>query len=443
MVKKRNTLLIILLTMVQSLLAVSAGVAVLFNLSSDDIPTGVKAGISNIEGMKYAEAAETIEADYSQWFESNSFKLIVEDGETYEIPFSQIDFAVDGEATVNLLKTIDDIRDIPRLFQLHFTKTSVELAPVVRYDEAKLRMELLELSDQIFVEASDAQMQYVDGRIDKKPETEGVSLNVSNAADLIGKQLAENPLLDTITLSRHQNSVLQTVPASITMKDFEDIQHVIAGYTITATEQELAKPVQFAVDAINGTMMEPVAQGGEVFSFVNCLQSKSADFENDNEGYDQVASTLYATLLSAGIPTDSITRMAHKLAVDYIEPGLDAWISGDAGDLKFSNPFNHKIAIFAEKKGSMITVAIAGHGNDITQEYDISTQIVQRLTPPVAYVVDSDLKSGESITLNPGKDGVVVNVFRNDELISSDRYEAEKRIIRIAADSGLWDDERK
>ncbi len=135
--------------------------------------------------------------------------------------------------------------------------------------------------------------------------------------------------------------------------------------------------------------------------------------------------------------------MAHKLAVDYIEPGLDAWISGDAGDLKFSNPFNHKIAIFAEKKGSMITVAIAGHGNDITQEYDISTQIVQRLTPPVAYVVDSDLKSGESITLNPGKDGVVVNVFRNDELISSDRYEAEKRIVRIAADSGLWDDERK
>lgn len=443
MVKKRNTLLIILLTTVQSLLAVSAGVAVLFSLSSDDIPAGVKAGMSKIEGMKYAQAAATIEADYSALLQANSFKLIVEDGDTYEIPFSQIDVAVDGEATVNSLKTINGIKDIPRLFQLHFANISMELAPVVRYNEAKLRMELLEISDQVFVEASDAQMKYVGGKIEKKPETEGISLNVSNAADLIGKQLTENPLLETITLNRHDKSVLNAVPASVTMKDFDDIQHVIAGYTITAAEEELAKPVQFAVDAINGTILDPVAQGGEVFSFVTCLQSKSADFENDNEGYDQVASTLYAALLSAGMPKDSITRLPHKLAVDYIEPGLDAWISGNAGDLKFSNSFNNKIAIFAEKKNSMITVAIAGSGDDIIQDYEINIQTAQRLAPPVAYVVDSSLKSGESITLNPGKEGLLVNVFRNDELISTDRYEAEKRIVRIAADSDLWDDERK
>lgn len=443
MVKKRNTPLIILLTMIQSLLAVSAGVAVLFNLSSDDIPLGVSVGMSEVEGMKYSEAAARIESDYSDWYQANSLKLVIEDGDTYEIPFSQIDAAVDGEATVNSLKTIDGLGDIPRLLQIHFGKSSMELRPVVKFDEAKLRMALLELSDKIFVEATDAQMKYVDGKVEKEPEIEGRSLNVSNTADFIGNQLADNPLLETITLSRYSNSAIDTLPADITMRDFDGIQNVISGYTITTVDKELSGPVQFATDAINGTILPPASQGGEVFSFVNCLKSKSLNFENDNEGYDQVASTLYAALLSAGIPRDSITRLPHKLAVDYIEPGLDAWISGNAGDLKFSNPFDHKIAIFAEKKNNMITVAIAGKGVDMTQEYEISTQIVQRIAPPVAYVEDSSLKPGEKIVLNPGKEGIVVNVFRNDELISSDRYEAEKRIVRIAPESGVWDDERK
>lgn len=443
MVKKRNTPLIILLTMIQSLLAVSAGVAVLFNLSSDDIPLGVSVGMSEVEGMKYSEAAARIESDYSDWYQANSLKLVIEDGDTYEIPFSQIDAAVDGEATVNSLKTIDGLGDIPRLLQIHFGKSSMELRPVVKFDEAKLRMALLELSDKIFVEATDAQMKYVDGKVEKEPEIEGRSLNVSNTADFIGNQLADNPLLETITLSRYSNSAIDTLPADITMRDFDDIQNVISGYTITTVDKELSGPVQFAADAINGTILPPASQGGEVFSFVNCLKSKSLNFENDNEGYDQVASTLYAALLSAGIPRDSITRLPHKLAVDYIEPGLDAWISGNAGDLKFSNPFDHKIAIFAEKKNNMITVAIAGKGVDMTQEYEISMQIVQRIAPPVAYVEDSSLKPGEKIVLNPGKEGIVVNVFRNDELISSDRYEAEKRIVRIAPESGVWDDERK
>lgn len=443
MVKKRNTPLIILLTMIQSLLAVSAGVAVLFNLSSDDIPLGVSVGMSEVEGMKYSEAAARIESDYSDWYQANSLKLVIEDGDTYEIPFSQIDAAVDGEATVNSLKTIDGLGDIPRLLQIHFGKSSMELRPVVKFDEAKLRMALLELSDKIFVEATDAQMKYVDGKVEKEPEIEGRSLNVSNTADFIGNQLADNPLLETITLSRYSNSAIDTLPADITMRDFDGIQNVISGYTITTVDKELSGPVQFAADAINGTILPPASQGGEVFSFVNCLKSKSLNFENDNEGYDQVASTLYAALLSAGIPRDSITRLPHKLAVDYIEPGLDAWISGNAGDLKFSNPFDHKIAIFAEKKNNMITVAIAGKGVDMTQEYEISMQIVQRIAPPVAYVEDSSLKPGEKIVLNPGKEGIVVNVFRNDELISSDRYEAEKRIVRIAPESGVWDDERK
>jgi vancomycin resistance protein YoaR len=95
-------------------------------------------------------------------------------------------------------------------------------------------------------------------------------------------------------------------------------------------------------------------------------EKRTRGFENDNEGYDLVASTLYAALLKTGMPVDLITRLPHKMAVDYIEPGLDSWISGNAGDLKFKNPFKNKIAIFAERIEDRVVVAIAGSLADRT-----------------------------------------------------------------------------
>jgi len=35
------------------------------------------------------------------------------------------------------------------------------------------------------------------------------------------------------------------------------------------------------------------------------------------------------------------------------------------------------------------------------------------------------------VVLDPGKEGVTVRVYRNDELISTDTYEAESSIVQI------------
>lgn len=433
MIKTRKTPLIFLLIMIQSALAITAGIAVLFSASLKHVPAGVSVGNLSLGGLSYSQASDAIEHEYSERFGNDSIKLIVEGGLTVEIPFAQIEASVDGNAALESVRSIKGIKDIPKLFELYFSDAGMELHPAVIYNESKLRARLVELSEDIYTPPSDAEISYAEGIIKKRSDTSGTALNVSNAVDVINKQLLNDPWQPVI-LNGANNLVLQSVEAPVTMKDFEQIQQVLAEYTTNILEEELYDSIKLAVDSINGVILPANTEESQprVFSFVEELNNKSADFENDNEGYDQVASTLYAALLSAGVPSKSITRLPHKLAADYIEPGLDSWISGNAGDLKFTNPYGNKIAIFAEVKGERLTVAIAGNLKDMAKKYEIRTQIDQRFPPPVYYVENSTLKPGERIVLSTGKEGIVVNVFVNGELIDTNQYEAEKAIIQIA-----------
>ncbi len=443
MAKNRRTPLIFLLIMVQSALAITAGVVVLFSLSAKNVPPNVNCGGIDIGGMSYYEAAGAIESEYSEKFQSNTLKLKVEGGITREIPFSQIEAAVDGNATVASLQTIKGIRDIPNLLQIYFGDSGREITPVIKFNESKLRMALVELSDAINIEPVGAQISYSTGTVEKIPDTAGVSLNVTNAVDIIKQKFSADPF-EEILLDSSNSYVLQPVNADVTMKDYDEIQQVLAECTTTVIHEELSEDVRFAAEAINGIILPATLEGSDPqeFSFVKYLEKMQADFENDSEGYDQVASTLYVALLSAGLPRESIIRMPHELAVDYVEPGLDAWISGDAGDLKFTSPFSHKIGIFTEIRDGRITVAIAGSMNDKNEDYKITTEVVQRFKPSVVYVENKNLNPGEKIILNPGKEGVMVNVYRNNELISTDEYKAEKSIVQIAPNVN-WEQDSK
>jgi len=443
MVEKRKTLIIFLLIMIQSILAITAGVYALAMASTKAVPSGVSAGGRQIGGLSYSEAAQVIEEEYSGKLQSNALKLAFDNGKIYELPFSQIEAHVDAEAMLDSLKSIKGIDNIANILKVYFGGSTTQIDPVIKLNESKLRMALIEISRDVNTEPVDAQIHYITGTVVKTPDTPGLSLNVANAAEFIKRKLEENPL-EAIVFDSSDNYVLQPVNASVTMKEFDEIQQVLAEYTTIIKNDELKEHVQFAAEAINGVMLPAAAENEspQEFSFIEQLKKKSADIQNDNEGYDQVASTLYAALLMAGIPKDSIIRLPHELAPDYIEPGLDSWISGNGGDLKFTNPFSHKLAVFTELRDGRITVAVAGSMSDKIDDVNITTEIVQRFAPSVVYVENSRLKPGEKVVLYPGKEGIMVNVYRNDELISTDEYKAEKSIVQIAPNTD-WNQESK
>lgn len=440
--KTRKTLFIFLLIMVQSAVAVSAGIAALYFLSQRSLPPEVYAGDLSIGGMEYPQAVKKLEVAYADKFKINSIIIETEKG-TFQIPYTQINAKIDGKATLDSFSKISSLAGISMLFNAYFGESKPVLQPVVRLNEGKLREALMELSDRLYITPVDAEIIYKDGVIERKSETNGVSLNVANAAELVSKHISENPW-EPVKFKRAGNYELQPVSPEIRLKDYDEIQQVLAEYTTDIMDENLSDSIELAVDSINGIVLPATVKedDAQTFSFVEWLMKENADFDNDNEGYDQVASTLYAALLSAGVPVDSITRLPHKLAVDYIDPGLDAWISGSTGDLRFINPFGHKLAIFAQMKNGRVKVVIAGDINDIQKNVKITTEITQKFEPPVYNVENKSLKPGESVVLNPGKDGIMVNVYGNGELVDTDKYDSEKAIVQVGPGTE-WKNEGK
>lgn len=125
--------------------------------------------------------------------------------------------------------------------------------------------------------------------------------------------------------------------------------------------------VSLAASRINGVVIQP----GESFSFSQTILPRTkengyveAPVIMGNEfvpgiggGICQVSSTLYAAMLSANLPATE--RHPHSLAVTYIPAGMDATISGNAIDLKFTNIFDKPIQIYATTYNGVLTVAIS------------------------------------------------------------------------------------
>ena len=128
-----------------------------------------------------------------------------------------------------------------------------------------------------------------------------------------------------------------------------------------------ANNVAVAASRINGV----VVRKGESFSFNETILPRTTAngyvnapiFINKQHGMGigggvcQVSSTLYAAMLSAGLPATE--RHPHSLKVPYIPEGMDATIAGNSLDLKFTNTFDYAIVIGASADNGTLTVSIS------------------------------------------------------------------------------------
>lgn len=128
-----------------------------------------------------------------------------------------------------------------------------------------------------------------------------------------------------------------------------------------------ATNVALAASRINGVVVRP----GDGFSYSQTILPRTT--ENGyvsapvivgkkhsmgiGGGVCQVSSTLYAAMLTAGLPATE--RWPHSLRVTYIPVGMDATVSGNAKDLKFVNVFDYPIVINAVADNGTLTVSIS------------------------------------------------------------------------------------
>lgn len=136
----------------------------------------------------------------------------------------------------------------------------------------------------------------------------------------------------------------------------------------TAYNPNISRAVNIGLAAsrINGVVIQP----GESFSFNQTILPRTAanGYVEANVivnkryvlgtggGICQVSSTLYAAMLTAGLPATE--RHPHSLDVGYIPAGMDATISGNTLDLKFTNIFAEPIQIQAAADQGTLTISL-------------------------------------------------------------------------------------
>lgn len=140
------------------------------------------------------------------------------------------------------------------------------------------------------------------------------------------------------------------------------------GSYATAYSQNSSRAVNIAlaVSRINGVIVQP----GESFSFSQTILPRTAAngyveaptivnkkyVPGIGGGICQVSSTLYAAMITAGLPATE--RHPHSLKVAYIPEGMDATISGNALDLRFTNTFAEPVQIQATADQGTLTVSL-------------------------------------------------------------------------------------
>ncbi len=151
--------------------------------------------------------------------------------------------------------------------------------------------------------------------------------------------------------------------------------------------------VDLAASRINGTLVAP----GETFSFNKTLGDVSQftgyqqayiisggkTILGDGGGVCQVSTTLFRSLLNAGMPINE--RSPHAYRVGYYEqnspPGFDATVYGPAPDLKFTNDTGNHILIKAVSDPKHYSLTFELYGTKDQRLVEIGKPFISNVSP--------------------------------------------------------------
>jgi len=212
--------------------------------------------------------------------------------------------------------------------------------------------------------------------------------------------------------------------------------------------------INLATQALNNTEILP----NETFSFNDIVGRRTIDkgYKTANiikegsfvkgvgGGICQVSTTLYNALLLANVNVDESHK--HSLPVSYVKPGLDAMVSWEGADLKFTNNTSLPIYISAISNNETITFKIYGDTNPENFTIKTKSEIVKKIPATKDKIIpdttgkyaEKIMFKGEFIREKASKDGYEVQTFleyyKDDKLISSKplrhaTYEPQQGIV--------------
>lgn len=226
------------------------------------------------------------------------------------------------------------------------------------------------------------------------------------------------------------------------------LAHFTTGYATDAEHKSRASNVQLAAEAIDGKKIPSRA----TFSFNDAVGARTAAFgyakavvlrdgmiaEGTGGGACQVASTLYAAALLAGL--DITSRVAHSRPSAYIRMGFDATVVYPKIDLKLTNAWPEEVTIRAHAANGSLTVTLEGTSYPLTGPVTLTSEVLDRIPAPRTLEHDTSVGPDEARRTVYGIPGYRVRRVRSftqaDGALHSDvridNYPPVPEVLRVA-----------
>lgn len=338
--------------------------------------------------------------------------------ESVQIPINSVDHSLNQKEADDLKKRAEKF--IGKSLQLKFEFNTYSLAdkdliklidPKLGFKITSINEFILDYSDKVNREPQNPKFVFENNRVSEfQPALDGIRIDSDSFRYKLTTTLAqvEN---GTETITSFDIPVLKTAP-EVTTESVNNlgIKELIGRGTSTFFHSIPGRVhnVVLAASRINGTLVKP----GDTFSFNNALGDVSAftgyqqayiisggkTILGDGGGVCQVSTTLFRSVLNAGLPI--IERAAHAYRVGYYEqdsrPGFDATVFAPSPDLKFTNDTPAYILIEATANSKNYSLVFELYGTGDGRTVAISKPIVSNYSPalPTVYQDDPTLPSG-------------------------------------------------
>ncbi len=317
------------------------------------------------------------------------------------------------------------------------------------FDEKKLKVAAYNLIDSKKVDLTNASIHITPtGDITLTPHVVTTTFNKTVLAKALRDYLADyKNLAQTTTINL--NTFISTITPDITTDVLKTIDTCVTSYQTRFTPGTgSATNITLSAATINNTLVMP----GETFSFNGVLGNTTLDkgytyapvianskmVQGVGGGVCQVSSTLYNAILQIGLlPTE---RQPHSRPSSYVPMGLDATISWDALDFKFTNTLEYPIYIVAYAKDNELYIDLYSNHSLTDKTYILKSEIYDVIPSPIRYIKDSSLPKETRSLVSSGYKGYKVKTIRetyNKEglteslIISWDTYAAGPTTYKI------------
>ncbi len=433
-------------------IAVMLSTAVIIFLATiftgDTIRKGIRIEQTDVSWMTVNEAKNQVAKNLESSFHDEELRLVYGNRQ-WDLLLKDIGYGYSIDKTVEKAFSIGRngtmISKVIYSMKLLFTKP--QLTVETSYDRQKLRQLLDQIKKEIDTNEKDAEITYLSGNIGFNQETVGKNLNIDRSIDLVDNQIKKR------NLGPLELKVDEKTP-HILYSGIREINSVVSYFStkFNTADMNRSDNIRLACSRITGKVLLP----GEEFSANAALGPRTIEngykeapvivknelIEGTGGGVCQVSSTLYNTVLLAGL--DVIERAHHSMILSYISPGRDATINEDTIDLKFINSSDYPVCLQAEVIGNRVDIRILGKKRDDGNVVKLKTQTLEMVEPEREEIVqDESLPLGEKVIEKKAVKGIRVALYRqifkngilsSEKKLTEDYYKPVRGKIRVSSD---------